>query len=186
MDTSNQITRREAVKTAGALVAVAAASAVVTRSAPAVKAAGNQVAYGMIGIGDRGTFLANRLKSVENGRCIAMCDIYEPNLNAALKLYNNQPKGYKDYREMLADRNIDAVLIATPLFRHFEVTRDALMAGKHVFCEKSLVFKPEEVHALRKLAAERPRQVLQTGLQRRYSPFYQAAKAMVDKGMLGP
>jgi len=43
------------------------------------------------------------------------------------------------------------------------VTRDALLAEKHVFCEKSLVFKPEEVHALRKLANERPKQILQVG-----------------------
>ena len=56
------------------------------------------------------------------------------------------------------------------------MTQDALMAGKHVFCEKCLVFKPEEVHALRALAAEHPKQILQTGLQRRYSYFYQTVK----------
>jgi predicted dehydrogenase len=59
------------------------------------------------------------------------------------------------------------------------------MAGKHVFCEKCLVFKPEEVHALRALYQEHPKQVLQTGLQRRYSYFYQTVKQMVDKGILG-
>ena len=59
------------------------------------------------------------------------------------------------------------------------------MAGKHVFCEKCLVFKPEEVHGLRALAAEHPKQILQTGLQRRYSYFYQTVKQMVDKGILG-
>ena len=73
----------------------------------------------------------------------------------------------------------------TPLFVHFPLTRDALMAGKHVFCEKCLVFKPEEVHALRALALEHPKQTLQTGLQRRYSYFYQTVKQMVDKGILG-
>jgi predicted dehydrogenase len=65
------------------------------------------------------------------------------------------------------------------------VTQDALLAGKHTFCEKSLVFRPEEVHALRALVAQHPKQVLQVGLQRRYSKFYQLAKQMVDKGVLG-
>ena len=54
-----------------------------------------------------------------------------------------------------------------------------------MFCEKCLVFKPEEVHALRALYAEHPKQILQTGLQRRYSYFYQTVKKMVDQGILG-
>ena len=61
------------------------------------------------------------------------------------------------------------MFVTTPLFVHFRITSDALQAGKHVFCEKCLVFKPEEVHALRALVAEHPKQILQTGLQRRYS-----------------
>ncbi len=77
------------------------------------------------------------------------------------------------------------MFVITPLFVHFPLTRDALLAGKHVFCEKCLVFKPDEVHALRALAEEHPKQILQTGLQRRYSYFYQTVKDMVDKGILG-
>ena len=65
------------------------------------------------------------------------------------------------------------------------MTKDVLLSGKHVFCEKSLVHKPEEVHLLRALKAEHPNQVLQTGLQRRYSLFYQTAKQMIDAGLLG-
>ena len=77
------------------------------------------------------------------------------------------------------------MFVTTPLFVHYPITKDALEAGKHVFCEKCLVFKPEEVHGLRTVAAEHPKQILQTGLQRRYSYFYQTVKNMVDKGMLG-
>ena len=65
------------------------------------------------------------------------------------------------------------------------ITRDVLQSGRHVFCEKCLVFKPAEVHGLRSLAEEHPKQILQTGLQRRYSGFYQTVKQMVDKGILG-
>src|ERR1035438_9188890 len=97
----------------------------------------------------------------------------------------NNPAAYKDYRELLARKDIDAVLIAVPLYEHFPITKASLQAGKHVFCEKSLVHKPEEVHALRALVAEHPKQVLQVGLQRRYSQFYQTAKQMIDQGVLG-
>jgi len=187
MPKSPEVNRRDFVKTAGA---VGAAAAVVRRvegapAIPTVKAANNQVQFGMIGTGGRGQYLLRHLNTMDGGRCVALCDIYQPNLEAAVKTSRDKPKGYLDYRELLARTDVDAVLIATPLYMHFPVTRDALLAGKHVFCEKSLVFRPEEVHALRALARERPKQVLQVGLQRRYSKFYQTAKQMIDKGMLG-
>jgi len=173
------VSRRDFVKSAAAVSSVAA-PAIQT-----VKAANNHVQYGVIGTGGRGQYLLEHLKTIDAGRCVAVCDIWEPNLNKAAALAGNNPKKFKDYRELLAQRDVDAALVVTPLFLHFPATRDALLAGKHVFCEKSLVFKPEEVHALRKLSNERPKQVLQVGLQRRYSKFYQTAKQMIDKGMIG-
>ncbi|MGH9719344.1 MAG: Gfo/Idh/MocA family protein [Bryobacteraceae bacterium] len=181
------VTRRDFVKSAGA-VSTAAAAVTALEGAPAiqtVKAANNQVQYGVIGTGSRGQYLLRHTKSIDSGRCVAVCDVFEPNLNAGAQIHNTNPKKFKDYRELLAQKDVDCVIIATPLYQHFPVTRDALLAGKHVFCEKSLVFKPEEVHALRALANERSKQVLQVGLQRRYSKFYQTAKQMVDKGVLG-
>jgi len=139
----------------------------------------------MIGTGSRGGYLLKHLKGIDNGHCVALCDINEDALKDRANVIGTNPKQYKDYRELLADKNVEAVYVTTPLFVHFPITRDALQAGKHVFCEKCLVFKPEEVHALRALAAEHPKQVLQTGLQRRYSQFYQMVKSMVDKGILG-
>lgn len=175
----NDVTRREFVKTAAAVTA-AAAPAIQT-----VKAANNQVQYGFIGTGSRGQYLLKHMKAEDLGRCVAVCDIFEPNMKKSAETIGSNPKQFKDYRELLAAKDVDCVLIATPLYQHFPVTRDALLAGKHVFCEKSLVFKPEEIHALRALSNERPKQVLQVGLQRRYSKFYQTAKQMIEKGMLG-
>ncbi len=185
MAKSSEPSRRDLLKTAGAVTAAAAASRLAAPHIQKVRAASNAVSFGMIGTGSRGQYLLNHLTKIENGHCVALCDIYETNLNKGIKNIGTNPKGYKDYRELLARQDIDAVLIATPLYEHFPITRDALLAGKHVFCEKSLVFTPEEVHALRKLAAEHPKQILQVGLQRRYSQFYQTAKQMIDKGMLG-
>jgi predicted dehydrogenase len=183
MAQDKNVTRRDVLKTAGA---VTAAAAVI--QAPAIrtaKAAGDQVKFGMVGTGSRGQYLLKHLKDIDNGTCVALCDINQENLNDAAKVATTSPKLYKDYRELLADKNVEAVFVTTPLFVHFPVTKDALEAGKHVFCEKCLVFKPEEVHGLRALAAAHPKQIIQTGLQRRYSYFYQTVKKMVDAGILG-
>jgi predicted dehydrogenase len=150
-----------------------------------VHAANNQVAFAVIGTGGRGRYHIDHANKIDSGRCVAVCDVVDENLKKGIDASRDKPEGFKDYRELLARKDVEAVLIATPLYTHFGITRDALLAGKHVFCEKSLVFKPEEVHALRALANERSKQVLQTGLQRRYSEFYQTAKAMIEKGMIG-
>jgi len=181
------LSRRDLLKAAGAATAVAAAIPTV-QGAPAiqkVRAANDQVQFGMIGTGSRGSYLLKHLKGIDNGRCVALCDINPENLKRGVDTIGNNPKTFQDYRELLTQKDVDAVYVTTPLFVHFPVTRDALQAGKHVFCEKCLVFKPEEVHALRALAADHPKQILQTGLQRRYSYFYQTVKQMVDKGILG-
>lgn len=186
MSEERDLTRRDAVKIAGAVSAAAVVNQL--QGAPAilkVKAASQQVKFGMIGTGSRGTYLLRHLKGIDNGHCVALCDVWQPSLDEAAKTIGTNPKTYKDYRELLADKNVEAVIIATPLYMHFPCTKDALLAGKHVFCEKSLVFRPEEVHALRALYAQYPKQVLQVGLQRRSSEFYQAVKQMIDKGQLG-
>ena len=184
MPEQSDLTRRDAVKIAGA--ATAAVAITQFTGAPAiVKAAPDQMKYGMIGTGGRGSYLLKHLTKVDGGRCAAICDLDDEKLSKAYNTIGTNPTKYKDYRELLADKSLDAVMIAVPLFEHFRVTRDALQAGKHVFCEKSLVFTPEEIHALRALYAQHPKQLLQVGLQRRYSRFYQIAKEMVDKGLLG-
>jgi predicted dehydrogenase len=182
MESKKDPSRRDATKLA------ASAAALTITGAPfisKVKAANNTVQYGFIGTGSRGQYLLQHLKGVDNGTCVAVCDVYGPAMAKGAEIIGTKPKQFKDYRELLSDKAVDAVLIATPLYMHYPATKDALDAGKHVFCEKSLVFKPEEIHGLRALSNSKPKQVLQVGLQRRYSKFYQTAKAMIDKGMLG-
>src|SRR5260370_33212170 len=95
------------------------------------------------------------------------------------------PAKYKDYRELLADKNVEAVIVAVPLFEHFRVTQDSLLAGKHILCDKRLGFKTEEAHMLRALVAQHPKQCFQVGLQRRHRKFYQLRKQIVDKAQPG-
>jgi predicted dehydrogenase len=175
----DDLSRRDLIKTAGA-AAVAAGPFIQT-----IKGANDKVQYGLIGTGSRGNYLLGHLKDIETGRCVALCDIQPTQLDTGVKTIGNNPARYSDYHEMLGRNDLDAVFVITPLFTHFNITRDVVNSGRHVFCEKCLVFKPEEVHALRGLMAEHPKQILQTGLQRRYSAFYQLVKDMVDKGVLG-
>jgi hypothetical protein len=135
---SNGVNRRNFVKAAGT---VTAATAMLPRaqSAPLVrtaKAAGKQITYGFIGPGSRGGRLLERhLRHMDIGHCAAICDIYEPNLQKAIDLFEGKPTPYTDYRKLLENKDIEAVFIATPLFMHYPVMVDALEAGKHVFCE---------------------------------------------------
>lgn len=187
MPNNDDMTRRDVVKMAGA-AGLAAAAVSQIDGFPAiqtVRAANDQVQFGMIGTGSRGSYLLKHLAQIDNGRCVALCDVKQDALDKGAKTIGTNPKTFRDYRELLAQKDVDAVFVTTPLFMHYPITTDALQAGKHVFCEKALVFKPEEVHGLRALAAQHPKQILQTGLQRRYSKFYQAVKDMVDKGVLG-
>lgn len=173
-----EVSRRQLIKLGA--VAATAGPAVLK-----VRAASDQVKFGMVGTGSRGTYLLQHLSRMDSGRCVALCDIDQDALDNAANVIKTNPKKYKDYRELLADKDVEAVLIAVPLYVHFPVTRDSLLAGKHTFCEKSLVFKPDEVHALRTLAAQHPKQTLQVGLQRRYSVYFQSVKNMIDNGILG-
>lgn len=187
MADNQDLTRRDAIKAAGAvtLAGVAAAQFV---GAPAIikaRAATNAVNFGIVGTGSRGAYLLKHLKGIDTGKCVAICDVSDDALKKGAETIGTNPKQYKDYRELLSDKNVEAVFVTTPLYLHFPITRDALEAGKHVFCEKSLVFKAEEVHALRTLVHSKPKQVMQVGLQRRYSAMYSAARQMIEKGLLG-
>jgi predicted dehydrogenase len=173
----SDVSRRDLLKTGAALVASPAILI--------VHAANDPVKFGFIGVGSRGSYLVGHLAGIDSGRCVALCDVNQQALDETASKVTTNPKKYKDYRELLADKDVEAVFIAVPLYLHFEITRDALLAGKHVFCEKSLVFKADEVHALRTLSAEHPKQILQVGLQRRYSIYFQSVKKMIDDGILG-
>jgi predicted dehydrogenase len=186
MDKEQDVTRREFLKSA-ATVAVAASS-LTGLGAPAIlsaQSAGNPVRYGFIGTGTEGCTLLKFLATIPEGRCIASCDIYPPNLKKGVETIGSNPETYTEYRKMLERKDMDAVMIATPLNLHAQMVVDGLNAGKHVFVEKTMYFKEEEGEMIRKAMADNPNLVLQVGLQRRSSVLYQVAIEMIRKGALG-
>ena len=88
----------------------------------------------LIGTGSRGQYHIHNLKEIPHAQIVAVCDNYAPNLQQALDLCPGA-KSYTDYRKLLESKDIDGVIISTPLNWHAPIVLDALAAGKHVFCE---------------------------------------------------
>jgi len=134
---------------------------------------------GFVGVGSQGTMMLKRALSVPGVRFTGICDIYEPNLKRALALTPGA-KGYKDYRSLLERKDIEAVLIATPLYVHSAVAVAALKAGKHVFCEKMMAYSIEEAKRMAR-AAVAGKRMLQIGHQRRSNLIYNHGWELINK-----
>ena len=143
----------------------------------------SDIRVGVIGSGGRGTYLTAQFKEV-GAQMSAVCDVYEPNLQRGLAAASAGAQGYTDYRRLLDDKNIDAVIVATPDHWHAQMVIDAVRAGKDVYVEKPLSHTIAEGFAM--VAATREtRRIVQVGTQRRSSPLFQEAKSIVDSGVLG-
>jgi predicted dehydrogenase len=153
--------------------------AVSTAAAPA-----DQLNVGIIGSGGRGRFLMVRFSKDAAVRLIAVCDVYEPNLEAGLSLAKGKAKAHRRYRELLNDKDIHVVIIATPEHWHARMVLDALAAGKDVYVEKPLCHTPEQGVELMNAAAN-SKQIVQVGMQRRSYPLYLKARDICTDGTLG-
>jgi len=148
----------------------------------------DQVVLGLIGAGGRGTFVMTIFQKDPSLRVGAICDVYEPNLERGLstasKIPGNQPRAYRNYKQLLADKDIQAVLIATPEHWHHRMVLDALAAGKDVYVEKPLCQTPEQGVEL--VAAEKKSaNIIQVGMQRRSYDLYLEGRDIVAAGTLG-
>ncbi|NLH98566.1 MAG: Gfo/Idh/MocA family oxidoreductase [Chthonomonadales bacterium] len=176
-------TRREVIAGSAAIAAALgltyeATAQVQQRRADAAKET-RPVKCAFIGVGSQGTHDLKRALSVPGVQFVALCDIYQPNLERALALTPGA-KGYKDYRPVLDRKDVEAVLIATPLFAHAQIAVDALKAGKHVFCEKMMAYSIEDAKRMAK-AAVASKHVLQIGHQRRSNLIYNHGWEMINK-----
>jgi predicted dehydrogenase len=148
----------------------------------------DQIVLGLIGSGGRGTLVMTVFQKDPSVRVGGICDVYEPNLERALsvvaKTSGNHPKAYRNYNRLLEDKNITAVLIATPEHWHHRQVLDALAAGKDVYVEKPLCRTPEEGVELVEAEA-RSKNIIQVGMQRRSYDLYLEGRDIVRSGALG-
>jgi len=148
----------------------------------------DQIGLGVIGSGGRGTFVMRVFQKDPAVRVVAICDVYEPNLEKAAgeasKVPGQRPRLYRNYNSLLADRDVQAVLIATPEHWHSQMVLDALAAGKDVYVEKPLCQTPEQ--GVRLVEAEaHTKSIIQVGMQRRSYDLYQDGREIVASGKLG-
>jgi len=133
---------------------VSALGGAVANLAQAQKTSPNdKIRVGRIGMGNMGLGDVKTISTVPGVEFVAVTDIYEGRLTNAKELFGKQIFTTRDYREILARPDIDAVIIATPDHWHATQAVDALKAGKHVYCQKPMVQDPADGHKV--IAAEK-------------------------------
>ena len=142
---------------------------------------------GVIGCGDRGKGIMHVMTQMpKEFEVTAICDIMDFRLEETKKRFSGLTfKSYKEYEKLIEDKNIDAVVIATPLNMHFAPAKAALQAGKHVYLEKTMTYDIPEAKELITLVQANPKLTLQVGHQYRYTPLYYKVKDMIQSGYLG-
>ena len=146
--------------------------------------ANDRIRIGVIGFGVQGHFdLATALK-VPGVELAGICDLYQGRLVNAKELYGADLYTTNNYQDLLNRPDIDAVLVCTTDVWHARITVDALSKGKHVYCEKPMVYTIEEGYPVME-AAKRSGKVVQVGSQRVSSIGYLKAKELLAAGEIG-
>jgi predicted dehydrogenase len=159
-------------------------AALSARLAARIQGANDRIRVGVIGTGGRGRYLMNQLKKLSGVEMTAVCNVYEPHLLQAAEIAGPGAAKISDYRRVLDDRAIDAVVVAAPDHWHRTMALDAVAAGKDVYCEKPVCHTIDEGDAMVR-AIEASTRVVQTGTQQRSWDHWKLGKEIVDSGRLG-
>jgi predicted dehydrogenase len=153
-------------------------------SPPAPRSANDAIQLALIGAGIQGQGDTRTALQVPGVKLVAVADCYDGRLAHAKELWGQDLFTTRDYREILARKDVDAVLIATPDHWHKQAAVDAMLAGKDVYLEKPMIHLysdgPEIIEAVRST-----RRILQVGSQRVSSIVYAKAKELLASGAIG-
>jgi len=177
----NGMTRREFME--GSALGAAAAF-----GAPAVLSArspSDVVGLGIIGVGMRGSTLLREAVTIPNTQMRAVCDLYGPRRDRAAGVINNPAlKMGIDYRQVLDNKDIDGIIVATPDHWHAKMAVDAAAAGKDIYLEKCMTRTLEQAKAVVR-AVKQHKRVLQLGHGARSRPVQAQAREVCRSGILG-
>ena len=186
MNTPLNFTRRDFIRTAGRATTTLAAASVLAPSIVRAKSPNDVIGVGQIGLGTRGGDVLDGIVACDGVKVTAICDVYGPHRDKGVKRCQNPDvKAYTDYREMLADPNVDAVVISAPDHWHCRMVLDAVGAGKDIYCEKGFARTLDEAKRMR-AALTQAKTVFQLGHQARQSTCALQAKEAIATGILGP
>ncbi len=160
------------------------AAAFTALSQSRVLGANDRIRLGAIGTGGRMRGLLTYLSDIRGNELAAISDVNETRRTATREKFSPRCREYADYRELLAQRDIDAVVIASPDHWHVQMALDAIGAGKDVYLEKPVTHSIDQGEVL-KGTVTRSRQILQCGMQQRSWAHFQAARQVVASGQLG-
>jgi len=192
MDTSeSKVNRRDFLQKGAVVVAGSAALSSTALSYARIAGANDRISLGHIGVGNRGSELDGivaRLKDQKNVEMTAVCDLWSHNLELAIaanqKYYGRAPRALQHPQELLALKDVDAVVISTPEHSHSPVLKMTAEAGKDGYCEKPMGNVLEEVKAARDAALSR-NLIVQIGTQHRSEPYQIAVRNQIRSGVLG-
>jgi predicted dehydrogenase len=183
MPTLRQPTRRQFLALAGATTVLSRRSALASEPAKPVSP-NDHVRIALLGAGGQGQSDTETALKVPGVELVAAADVYDGRFAQCREKFGKGLQLTRDYREVLARKDVDAVIVATPDHWHTQITVDALEAGKDVYCEKPLVHSVEE--GARVLAAEKKTaRILQVGSQGVSSIVYAKSRELFASGAIG-
>ncbi len=142
------------------------------------------VGMGLIGCGTRGREILENLAQIPNAPVKAICDHYGAYLRRGARIAADATK-YEDYKELIADKSVEAVVVATPTHQHKQIVLDALNAGKHVFVEAPLAHTVEDAREIARAAKKNGKVHFQVGLQNRSDPQREFLNKFIKTGVMG-
>ena len=145
----------------------------------------DQINVGSIGVGPMGSGHLGYLLGQKDVRMAAVCDVYEPKVGRAIKRCGGNAKGYADFRKLLDDKDVDAVVIAPPPHWHALMSIAACKAGKDFYVEKPMTLYLDESKAV-VAAVRKHKRITQVGTQVHAAPNYRNVVGMIRSGVLGP
>lgn len=156
-----------------------------------IKGANDRILLGHIGVGSRGTglaWVASQLKTTQNVEMTAVCDLWKVNREKAAgraqEAYGRPPRSFQYMEELLALKDVDAVIVSTGDFQHAPILKMVAEAGKDAYCEKPFANVLEEAKAARDAVVSR-NLIVQIGTQHRSEPYQIAVRDLIRTGVLG-
>ncbi len=147
---------------------------------------GDPVRFASIGVGIEGAVLLRASVKLPNAKCVAACDVYDGRHTLAREIAGQDIAVTRDYRQILADPKIEAVLVATPDHQHAPIVIAALGAGKDVYCEKPMSHTLPEGEAMVRAVQSSKGRAMQVGSQRVSSAVFGKARELYQAGAIGP